>query len=77
MSNITIFDKAYDRDKNAEGLAIANSVLNGECDICPSVAVCSSNGNFKFPTDAACTVHKREILQSWEKMYGGQDDGTA
>lgn len=73
MSNITIFDKPYDREKIAEGLAISNSVLNGECDICPSVAVCSSNENFKFPADAACMVHKREILQSWEKMDGGPD----
>lgn len=75
MSNITIFDKAYDREKSAEALGIAASVLNGECDICPAIAVCSSNGNFKFPTDAACMVHKREILQSWAKMDGGHDDG--
>lgn len=73
MSNITIFDKAYDREKNAEGLGIAASVLNGECDTCPSVAVCSSNGRFKFPDDAACMVHKRDILQSWAKMNGGPD----
>jgi hypothetical protein len=75
MSRITILDKEYDREKSAEALGIGESVLNGECDICPSVAVCSSNGCFKFPKDAACMIHKREILQSWAIMYGGQDDG--
>ena len=67
MSRITIFDKAYDREKSAEGLAIGAAVLNGECDTCPSVAVCSSDGSFQFPADAPCMAHKREILQSWEK----------
>lgn len=70
MSRITIFDKAYNREKNAEGLAIGAAVLNGECDTCPSVADCSSDGSFKFPADAACMIHKRKILQSWEETYG-------
>lgn len=74
MSHITIFDKEYDREKSAEALGIGASAISGECDTCPSVAVCSSNGSFVFPTDAACMVHKREILRSWEKD-GGQDNG--
>lgn len=74
MSGITILDKEYDREKSAEALGIGQSALNGECDICPAIAVCSSSGSFKFPTDAACMVHKREILQSWANVGGGHVD---
>lgn len=74
MSKITILDKEYDRETSAEALGIGGSVLNGECDKCPSVAVCSTNSRFVFPEDAACMIRKRKILQSWAKMDGGQDE---
>lgn len=34
----------------------------------------ADNGNFKFPSDAVCMIHKQEILQSWENMDGGPDE---
>lgn len=50
------------KDHQAEGIAIAIAIVSGKCDICPHIALCSTDDNFKFPVDAFCMRKKRELL---------------
>lgn len=65
MDNVLIFDKPYSLDKQAEGIAVAWAVMNGQCEACPVLSRCESDDDFEFPQDAACMVRKREILREW------------
>ena len=56
-----MFDKPYSEDKRAEGMAIAQSIITGECNKCSYMNECSSNPEFKFPENAACMKRKIRI----------------
>ena len=73
MSNPKYFDSEWDRDQAAEKLALKDSELYGECDVCPAVAVCSDDKSFKYPSNAACMLRKKALLQAWKEleMEGG------
>ena len=49
------------KDQQAEGIAITIAIVSGKCDICPHIALCSTDDNFKFPEDAFCMGKKREL----------------
>lgn len=63
MNLITLFDRAYPRDKQMEGIAISQSVVSGECLKCPYYIRCSSDETFRFPLDAACMRRKRKLME--------------
>lgn len=69
MTNITIFDRPYPADKQAEGLAVQWAVMSGACDKCRSLKRCESDATFVFPSGAACMVRKGEILQEMEAAH--------
>lgn len=52
-------------EKQAEGLAIVDAILSGECDKCPSFAECRVNEHFKFPVDAYCMKQKAIVMKGW------------
>ena len=65
--HITLFDRQYPADKQAEGLAISQAIVGGHCDKCGFLAQCSTQGKkFKFPPSAWCMKRKTEILKKWE-----------
>ena len=61
MNHITIFDKAYSSDKIAEGQAVTQAMLNGDCNRCAYYLKCSSNEDFEFPENAPCMQRKKRI----------------
>lgn len=65
MNSVVLFDKTYPPDMQAEGIAVSEAVLNGECNKCQSLSECCTNEFFKFPTDAYCMKRKNEILKGW------------
>ena len=62
--HITVFDRAYPPDVLAEGLAVNEAVVFGECNRCPFLDRCSSDDNFSPPVFAWCYRRKRELLES-------------
>lgn len=64
--HITIFDRAYPREKQAEGLAISEAVASGKCDKCAFLKQCARDRNFEFPVFAWCQQRKHQILKIWE-----------
>lgn len=67
MNSVVLFDKTYPADMQAEGIAVRDAVLNGECNKCKSLSECCTNELFRFPTDAYCMQRKKEILEGWVK----------
>lgn len=61
MKHITMFDKAYSPDKIAEGQAVTQAMLNGDCNRCGYYLKCSSGSDFEFPENAPCMQRKRRI----------------
>ena len=61
----TAFMENLPPEKQAEGLGVQAAVLLGECDHCGHLAKCSKDETFVFPADAACMVHRDEILKEW------------
>lgn len=61
--HITMFDRAYTKEKQAEGIAISEAVAFGKCDDCGFLKECESNRNFQFPPTAWCQKRKRQILE--------------
>lgn len=59
---ITIFDKQYPDEKNAEGLAISWAVNSGACDRCRWLVDCENDDSFRFPKEAPCMKKKAEWL---------------
>ena len=59
---ITMFDKLYPADKQAEGRAISWAITSGACNSCLHLRRCSSDNRFVFPSDAACMKKKKELL---------------
>lgn len=66
-THITLFDREYPTEIQAEGMAVQQAVAQGECDKCGCLARCSSDTNFKPPFFAWCTKRKHEILSEWNK----------
>ena len=64
---ITMFDKQYSDDVQAEGLGVAFAVATGACNECSCLPLCETDGAFVFPEDAPCMVRKREVLAEMKK----------
>lgn len=64
--HITLFDRPYPVEKQAEGLAISEAIVNGECDKCGFLSRCKSDKFFDFPVFAWCSRRKAEILAEWK-----------
>lgn len=65
--HITVFDRAYPREKQAEGLAISEASASGRCEKCAFLKQCARDSNFEFPVFAWCQQRKHQILKSWEE----------
>lgn len=63
--HITMFDREYPADKQAEGIAIQEAVVEGHCDKCGFLSKCSTDGSFRPPVFAWCFRRKQEILKEW------------
>ena len=61
---VTIFDKAYPAEVQAEGQAVSWAVVTGACDQCGYLTTCANSGGATWspPDTAACMVRKKEIL---------------
>ena len=62
MTLITMFDKPYPADKQAEGRAVSWAIATGACFSCRHLLRCSNDRSFVFPPSAACMKKKREYL---------------
>lgn len=68
IKHITMFDRPYPADKQAEGLAISQAIVGGHCDKCGFLQQCSTQGGaFRFPVFAWCMRRKAEILADMQK----------
>lgn len=65
--NVTIFDREYPKDVQAEGIAVNHAVVYGHCDMCGFLKTCSADENFHPPVFAWCFQEKKRILADWEK----------
>ena len=63
--HITMFDREYPKDKQAEGIAISEAVAFGHCNKCGALKQCSKDVNFQFPVFAWCQQRKSQILKAW------------
>lgn len=66
-SNVTIFDREYPREKQAEGIAISEAVAYGKCDKCAFLKQCQTDSNFQFHVFAWCHQRKHQIMKEWER----------
>ena len=58
----------YPADKQAEGMAIHQAIVEGHCDKCGFLPQCSTQGKvFQFPVFAWCMRRKAEILADMRK----------
>ena len=67
QKHVAMFDRPYPEDKQAEGLAIYQAVVEGHCDKCGFFSQCSTQDDFKFPEFAWCMRRKTEILANARK----------
>ena len=68
IKHITMFDRQYMPEKQAEGLAISQAIVFGHCDKCAFLPQCSTQGaEFTFPAVAWCMHRKAEILADMQK----------
>ena len=44
IKHITMFDRQYTPEKQAEGLAISQAIVYGHCDKCGFLSQCSTSG---------------------------------
>lgn len=65
LTHITMFDRQYPPEKQAEGLAISQAIVGGHCDKCAYLPQCSTDDGFKFPALAWCMKRKAEIMKEW------------
>lgn len=68
--HITVFDRPSPADKQAEGLAIHQAIVEGHCDTCGFLPQCSTQDDFKFPVFAWCMQRKAEILRNLSRLPG-------
>lgn len=62
-TSITVFDKVYSKEKQAEGLAVSEAVAFGKCGECGFLKQCEDNRDFRFPVFAWCQQRKQQILR--------------
>ena len=67
LKHITMFDRQYPAEKQAEGIAISQAIVGGHCIECGFYKKCTTDNRFKFPVFAWCMRRKAEILADWEK----------
>ena len=72
--HITLFDRPYPQDKQAEGIAIHLAVVEGHCDKCCFLTQCSTRDDFKMPPFSWCMVKKAEILKNLSRPLEGEKD---
>lgn len=69
--HITIFDKPYSMEKQAEGMAVHHAVAEGHCNECGFLGRCSADTSFRPPFFAWCAREKSKILEElkngWER----------
>lgn len=65
-THITMFDRPYPPEKQAEGLAISQAIVDGHCYKCGFFHQCSTQDDFQFPVFAWCMKRKAEILKEME-----------
>lgn len=70
-THITLFDRHYSKDKQAEGLAIIQAVVSGQCDKYIFLEPCSTGKPFQMPASTWCMQKKSQILKKWEKGVEG------
>lgn len=63
--HITMFDREYPVEVQAEGIAVSEAVAKGHCNSCGFLNVCSTNDRFRPPIFAWCSRRKAEILKDW------------
>lgn len=66
-THITMFDRTYPLDKQAEGMAVHQAVVEGHCGQCGFLARCSTDAGFKPPVFAWCFRRKADILDKWHE----------
>ncbi|WP_298030255.1 hypothetical protein [uncultured Dysosmobacter sp.] len=66
-THITVFDRQYPADKQAEGMAVQQAVAEGHCDQCGFLARCAADVSFVPPVFAWCARRKSEIMAGWTK----------
>lgn len=69
--HITVFDRVYPPEKLAEGLAVNEAVVFGECDKCGFLEQCSSDDTFVPPVFAWCSKRKHELLSLAKREDNG------
>ncbi len=69
--HVTIFDRPYPIEKQAEGMAIHQAVATGACDKCGFLRQCSADVSFKPPVFAWCSRKKAELLLKLRRSRGG------
>lgn len=74
-----MFDRPYPMDKQAEGIACQQAVMEGHCGQCGFRRQCSTDRDFKFPVFAWCSRRKAEILTEWKKpaQVAQREEGQA
>lgn len=66
ITHVTMFDRPYPPEKQAEGLAISQTIVGGHCETCGFLTQCSTQKDFKFPVFAWCMRRKAEIMARME-----------
>ena len=69
-THIAMFDRPYPPEKQAEGLAISQAIVDGHCETCGFLPQCSTQKNFKFPVFAWCMRRKAVIMSKMEEQDG-------
>lgn len=69
--HITIFDKPYSLEKQAEGMAVHQAVATGACNQCGCLKQCSTDEFFKPSIFAWCQKRKHEILTEMKSVGRG------
>lgn len=65
-THITMFDRPYPPEKQAEGLAVSQAIVGGHCHKCGFFPQCSTQDDFQFPVFAWCMKRKAVILREME-----------
>ena len=70
-THITMFDRPYPVEKQAEGIAVSQAIVEGHCAKCGFYKKCSTDTHFKPPVFAWCMRRKADILADWKKGGDG------
>ena len=63
LKRITMFDRPYPTDKQAEAITINLAIVEGHCDKCGFLSQCSTQSDLKLPPFSWCMAKKSEILR--------------